>query len=411
MLIYPRPSTTNLITTTGWAYFGDLSQLPPVKPPIPVYHHYVNRESVHIVSKDTNGEHIWHEALNRVIILDKNFRQQDPAFLKICQAVRKGEVNQNHMNVLNSRLINKDNMPPADALYIYATNDQVTAANIIMTHRHAQANGLPVIRLLANIHPVKKKGVRATYAHQTATLIRDESHRVFSGFTAGKATTTNKRIGVLSILDLHLGAPVILCNVSNALQVSYNISNNSTGTFIGFWPPTCNQHFTGKRSVTLVGDNTSGTVYYPAEGHEVTHLLIKMNTHGGKEFQMPGLPPNVYAMARTKGNIKCQDGHHHMVEQFRIRLFYSSTCDKVQGQSIDRAVVLGGMNNQRGNYLYVVLTRVHRLMQLYIAKALTRKDMNFCGPDVLLANEIKRLKRLEKRTIHLINTCPRIGNA
>jgi hypothetical protein len=392
---------------------GDMFQLPPVKPPIPVYHRYANRENTTQSAKDTNGEHIWHEALKKVILLNKNFRQEDPEFLKICRAVREGKAGEQHVTALNKRIITKDNTPPPDALYIYPTNDQVHAANVIMTHRHAQANNLPVIRLLAKIHPcvvnpttTQPRGQRRP---PPTALIRNEEHRVFSGFTAAKATPTSKRTGVLSILDLHFGAPVILCNVGNSLQVSYNISNNSTGTFVGFWPPTSNTHFTGKRNVRLIDDNTSGTVYYPAEGYDVTHLLIKIDIHGGKGFQMPGLPENVYAMARTKGSVKCQDGHHHVVEQFRIRLFYSSTADKIQGQSIDRPVVLGGLNNKRSNYLYVVLTRVHRLLQLYIAQKLTINDMARCGPDYLLQQEMKRLERLEKATLHLIRTCPQIG--
>ena len=393
----------------GWVYTGDMFQLPPVKGE-PVYQPYVIKDNIKGKDKEVNGEYIWHEALQHSILLDKNYRQDDPKFLGICRAIRTGKGDQQHVNDLNDRMISPTNMPPPDALYIYPTNDQVHAANVIMTHRHAQVNNLPVIRILAKIHHTqKRKDRRAAAGIPSTTLITNEAHRVFSGFTAAKSTATTKRIGVLSILDLHFGAPVILINVSNALQVSYNISNNSTGKFVGFWPPTSNQNFTEKKNVRLIDDNTNGTVSYPADDHEVTHLLIEINMHGGKGFQMPGLPQNVYAMPRTKGSVKCQDGHIHVVEQFRIRLFYASTCDKVQGQSIHRPIVLGGMNNSRNNYLYVVLTRVHRLLQLYIAKLLTMKDMSYCGPDYPLQKEMERLAKLEKITLHRIRTCPQIG--
>jgi hypothetical protein len=384
-------------------------QLPPVKGE-PVYHPYIIKDNITPKDNEVNGEYIWHEALEHVLLLNQNFRQDDPKYLELCRAIRTGQGDQEHVNALNERMISSTNMPPPDALYIYPNNDQVHAANVIMTHRNAQENDLPVIRLLAKIHHTEKiQASRAAAGLPSTTLIRNEAHRVFSGFTAAKPTTTTKRVGVLSILDLHFGAPVILTNIGNALQVSYNISNNSTAKFVGVWPPSSNQNFTGKKNVRLIGDNTSGTVYYPAEDHDVTHLLLNMDMHGGKDFQMPGLPKNVYAMPRTKGTVKCQDGHRHVVEQFRIRLFYASTGDKVQGQSIHRAVVLGGMNNSRNNYLYVVLTRVHRLLQLYIAKVLTMRDMSFCGPDYQLQKEMQRLEKLEKATLHRIRCCPQIG--
>ena len=290
-------------------------------------------------------------------------------------------------------------MPPTDALYIYPYNKQVLAMNIIMVHRHAQINNLPIFRLLAHVS-ISKTNPR---------LIQDDSHTVFRGFTLGKPTLDNCREGLIPILDLHFGAPLILCAVTNDLQAKYHIGNNSTGTFVGFWPPSSNQNFTSPRSVSLIDDNTNGTVYYPAAGHEVTHLLIKIDTHTKKAFKMPNLPPNVYALPRKKTTAKGQDGRTHMMAQFPVRLFYSSTGDKVQGASLSRPVVLGAMNNARTNFLYVVITRVLRLSQLYLAKKLTTHDMSFCGPSVPLRIEMERLANIEAQTIHRIRTCPRIA--
>ena len=400
---------THDLHVTGMAYIGDLFQLPPVKGG-PVYKHNPNSN---VSDKDINGEEIWFTALNSVILLDKNFRQQDKTFLEICRAIRFGRVTQHHLDAMNERIITKDNMPPPDALYIYPFNKQVLAVNIIMTHRYAQENKIPVIRLLADVCPSPDDVHHATAgSHGTRALIRDDSHDVFSGFTLGKSSTDNDREGLLSILDLHLGAPLILCNVSNDLQVKYNIANNSTGKLIGFWPPSSNQNLEGPKNVKLIDDNTNGTVYYPAAGHEVTHLLIQMNNPNGKSFQMPGLPPNVYALARKKTTtaVRCQDGRKHVVAQFPVRLFYSSTGDKVQGASLIRPVVLGAVNNNRTNFMYVVITRVLRLVpQLYLARKLTMHDMSFCGPDALLEAEMERLEGIEQQTIRRIETCPRIA--
>jgi hypothetical protein len=148
----------------------------------------------------------------------------------------------------------------------------VLGVNTIMVHRYAQDNQLPVIRLLAHVYnQLRGRGKR---------LITDESHPVFSGFLVGMPTTNNWRNGLVSIY----GAPVILCNIGNDLQMKYNIGNNTNGTFVGLWPPSSNNHLTGKRSVSLVGDNTSGNVCYPAAGHEVTHLLIEIKSQSDNSF-------------------------------------------------------------------------------------------------------------------------------
>lgn len=382
-------------------YLGDLFQLPPVDGQ-PVYQRNIAQQGVHVSTRASNGEAIWHDALHSVILLDKNFRQDDLQFLQICRAVRWGKVTPKELDALNTRVITDENMPPTDALIIFPENKQVLGVNTIMVHRHAQANQLPVIRLLAHVYKNTRDASRG--------LITDDSHPVFSGYLVKMPGRDGWRSGLLSILDLHYGAPVILCDIGNDLQMKYNIGNNTHGTFVGLWPPSSNDNLTGRKSVTLVGDDTSGTVYYPAAGHEVTHLLIEIKCHSGKEFKMEGLPPNVYAIPRKQSARAslCQDGSKHIVGQFPVRALYASTADKVQGLSLDRAIVLGANNNARQNYLYVVLTRVHRLTQIYLARALTMRDMSFCGPKAMLRDEMARLTLIETATIQRIESCPRI---
>ena len=151
-------------------------------------------------------------------------------------------------------------------------------------------------------------------------------------------------------------------------------------------------------------------MWYPATDHEVTHLLIKITSQSDNTFKMEGLPPDIYAIPRKSSNraTLCQDGRHHIIAQFPVRPFYASTCDKVQGLSLQRPIVLGAINNARQNYLYVVLTRAHRLTQIYLASELTMHDMSFCGPRAMLREEMKRLTLIEEETIRRIETCPRI---
>ena len=56
----------------------------------------------------------------------------------------------------------------------------------------------------------------------------------------------------------------------------------------------------------------------------------------------------------------------------------------------------------------LVLTRAHRLTQIYLASELTMHDMSFCGPRAMLREEMIRLREIEVETIRRIETCPRI---
>ena len=224
-------------------YLGDLFQLPPVKGE-PVYQRNINKQGVQISSTASNGEAIWHDALHTVILLDKNFRQEDDNLLELCRAVRLGNVTTHQLAELNNRVITEANVPPIDSLFIFPENRQVLGVNTIMVHRYAQHENIPVIRLLAYVYNQSRE--------RGNTLITNKSHPVYSGFLVNMPSTDTWRNGLLSILDLHYGAPVILTNIGNDLQMKYNIGNNTNGTFVGLWPPSSNENLTGKQRVSLV---------------------------------------------------------------------------------------------------------------------------------------------------------------
>ena len=234
---------TQLLGGVPVGYLGDLFQLPPVKGE-PVYQRNNNQQGVPITSTASNGEAIWHDALHTVILLDKNFRQEDDDLLELCRAVRLGEVTTHQLADLNKRVITEHNIPPIDSLFIFPENREVLGVNTIMVHRYAQHKQIPVIRLLAYVYNQSRE--------RGKTLITNNSHPVFSGFLVNMPSTNTWRNGLMSILDLHFGAPVILTNIGNDLQMKYNIGNNTHGTFVGLWPPSSNNNLTGKQHVSLV---------------------------------------------------------------------------------------------------------------------------------------------------------------
>ncbi|KAK3247168.1 hypothetical protein CYMTET_43323 [Cymbomonas tetramitiformis] len=117
---------------SGIGYIGDLFQLPPVLPPIPVYHRVSERSAG--TSIDDVGEYIWHELLNTVILLEENHRQSDPELLRLCRAMRWGTLTAENLNILNARVINPNTgvIPPVDCVTVFSTNEQVHAMNSVM---------------------------------------------------------------------------------------------------------------------------------------------------------------------------------------------------------------------------------------------------------------------------------------
>jgi len=103
-------------------FFGDLYQLPPV----------VKGEAREIFKKGIyKSEYFFDSEAFRstefeFIELEKIFRQQDPLFIEILNAIRNRTVTDKHLEILNSR-VKKDFHPPPDELYVQLTTTNALA--------------------------------------------------------------------------------------------------------------------------------------------------------------------------------------------------------------------------------------------------------------------------------------------
>ena len=103
--------------------FGDLYQLPPV----------VNDPELHKYFADNNGgyyffnAHVWKNAKFDPYELNNVFRQKDEAFISILNSVRKGDVQETHLQELNVRA--NLEFPEKDVLTLASTNQSVSTIN------------------------------------------------------------------------------------------------------------------------------------------------------------------------------------------------------------------------------------------------------------------------------------------
>jgi len=102
------------IPFAGMIFVGDLYQLPPVLQK-PIYADYYD--------EIFNIHHLWRTF--KFCELSEVMRQkEDSSFIDLLNNVRIGNLNENDVDVLNSRVINKtDGNYPVNALHVFAENE------------------------------------------------------------------------------------------------------------------------------------------------------------------------------------------------------------------------------------------------------------------------------------------------
>ena len=118
------PQPGELFGGVRLVFFGDLYQLPPVVRPdeeelFRTYYPSPYFFSAHCLT----GVHV------RWVELTEGFRQRDDAFLRILNAIRDGEVTEEHLALLNSRVV-PDADPLAFSDYVFLTTINARAAQI-----------------------------------------------------------------------------------------------------------------------------------------------------------------------------------------------------------------------------------------------------------------------------------------
>lgn len=319
---------------------GDLYQLPPVM-----------AKSVF----DTDGLMIsvfklWH--LFKLAELSESMRQRgDTVFIDLLNNIRVGEIDVNDENLIKSRFISVNHSDyPWDALHLFAENSAVNRHNLHML------NSLPT----ENVRIVSIDSLPRTFTER-------ECDRV-------KTLKQSDTGGLAAELDLKIGARVML--VTN-IDIEDRLINGQLGTVL---------HFSSRiNRVEIIyvkfDDNTAGMTLQSKDRYAVSCQSVPIE-RSEATFSLNKRNISSPIIKRT---------------QFPLMLSYACTVHKVQGLTMDRAVISFDLERQRNfnpGQMYVAMSRVKSIHGLYFTGQYSASAFT-CNSRV--STEYARLRKKENQ--------------
>jgi hypothetical protein len=307
---------------------GDLCQLPPVKAP------YVFDTENHLAR--TGGRHMWREHFEGRA-LESNVRQQHgSSWAEVLNALRHGTDETavtNAFNVLSTRLLQSAGGPlnihgaewdAAPRLYARTLDvDTYNRAKLLSLSRGPNAETLYV--------------VNAGHA-----VVQPNGHVDHSNVLPGWIPDSSDECGGLAAtVMLARGARIML---RRNLRTEDGLVNGVTGTVVGFkW-------------------SDGSTVPIPNEPPAVILVDFDNPTVGAKFRQYNNLPPDApVEIAAVTSVFEGNSRKRLQRTQFPISLAWALTIHRVQGLSMDRAVINLGRSIFAAGQAYVALSRVRTL--------------------------------------------------
>ena len=295
--------------------FGDPYQLAPVPAK--------GQELEQLVEMDYKSQwffdaKVWLAERMEIFELVEIFRQRDPEFKRILNAIRVGEVNEEIVNQINA------------------------AGNRFPPHEN-------VIRL-ATINNI----VDAVNANRLEKL--DTEERSFeSSFATGDASAFNNSLPAERVLHLKIGAQVMFIKNDDQRPVK-----NSDGVMSWRWV-----------------NGTIGKVVAFGEGNQVlVEADGEVHTVGTSTWQkVKYLVEEEFNEATGKFDETIVPEILAEFKQIPLRLAWAVTFHKSQGQTYDEVIVDMGSGAFSSGHTYVALSRVRSLDGLYLTKPIRLKDI------------------------------------
>lgn len=329
-------------------FSGDFYQLPPVGGcSLMKDLHTGKRRRNEIRDSVIWGIDFWRKIEN-VVILQQNYRQTDPVYLRLLRNWKNGRMTPNDWNLLRSRVLRPNLIPEStkiaakDVYCIVKYNDTKNALNNAV----AAVLQKPIINLRA--HDSCSTVTSLDHMDEYLKEINDNRSHYLSGN-----------------IPLFIGAQIVF---------TYNYN------------PTIG-----------VAKGTRGIVTnYDSEKDQVI-VRLSSRIRSFEEAQNLGIGVDEYIVKRVKISFKLDEWPGHTIRraQFGMDLGYCVTDYKSQGETVNQAFV----DISEGNYasIYVMLSRVRSLDGLFLLKSFSADEIDPMVP-VQLVKEMNRLEVLFRRT-------------
>ena len=293
---------------------GDFYQLPPVQ-----------QRTVYADYKDTwqNMIHIW--KLFKIVELDEVMRQRgDSELIDLLNKVRTATLDENDESLLKSKFIDKNTAGyPIDALHIYAENSPC--------HEHNKNMLDALDNILYTVHAIDEAPKNVSKDIIDKALSRNQSQ------TGGLAQTLYVKINARVMLTVNI-------------DIADRLINGQIGTV---------------KHITRNSNNTIVKIYIKFDDDEAGRKKIDSDCFAKQNMWV------LIEKSEASVNLKINRDSSPIIKrtQFPLILSWACTVHKVQGLSLDKAVVSFNLLKQKSfNYgqMYVALSRVTSLNGLYL---------------------------------------------
>jgi ATP-dependent DNA helicase PIF1 len=156
---------------------------------------------------------MWNKTFKNVVVLHKIFRQKDKTFMKILKQIRKGGITKKTFDILNDKLLNKNNKVDKNK---YNPVIMSPIRSIVDSINESNMN-----KLNTKENTYEYKMVYPTISNESKITINNE------------ANDLEKRLNAPKVLKLKIGANV-MCTANIDMESSDKIINGSQGKIIRF---------------------------------------------------------------------------------------------------------------------------------------------------------------------------------
>lgn len=296
---------------------------------------------------------------------------EDPHYGHIMARLRLGTTTQDDLNVLNSRLLSYQTILPTDRYlrYLVISHTLRESVNTMSLLKHANFLNTPVYSFDAEIG--RSKRCAPFTPEEKVALLKLRDHT--TGFLPTRPV-------------LFVGMRIM---VTTNINSSKGLSNGSLGTItsITLDSNSCN-------TPRVFSDDTV------LQSHTCLPTSVTIKLDGNEESLSPKDAKGEYTMTPTlyeSRQIKLLNRSLSMnIRTFPLIPAYAMTVEKIQGETVDGIVLTTLHHSSRksvpASLLYVALSRVRRLDQLYLTEELKMEDIKRPSDEIL--NEIERLRSL-----------------